>query len=332
MNHLQPPPPLHCLTFDIEEHFQVSAFSSPMRRRHWEQFESRVAQNTDKILTLLAARGLHATFFVLGWVAERCPSVIRRIVLEGHELASHGYAHELVTSQTPVVFREDIRRAKRILEDISGQAVLGYRAPSFSITKDSLWALPILVQEGYQYDTSIFPIVHDTYGIPGAAAVLHQIQTEAGPIWELPPSTVEVAGMRVPIAGGGYFRFCPYALFRFLLGRAAQSGAPLVTYFHPWELDPEQPRMKGPLSSRIRHYTNLAKTEERLVKLVADFPFASIREAVRPIGDLYGAEGRLPHTAGAGLTHDVDCESSNRAQSSLVVGRVGPCGGGALAG
>ncbi len=278
---------LHCLTFDIEEHFQVSAFASPMRRRHWDQFESRVAANTDKILAMLAGRGLHATFFVLGWVAERCPSVIQRIVLEGHEIASHGYAHELVTAQPPDTFREDVRKAKVVLEDLCGRPVIGYRAPSFSITKDSLWALPILVQEGYRYDTSVFPIIHDTYGIPGAVASLHRIETDSGGLWELPPSTVEVGGVRLPIAGGGYFRFCPYPVFRLLLRRAERLGQPLVTYFHPWELDPEQPRMKGPWLARLRHYTNLCKTEERLIRLLADFRFGAIRDAILPIRTLY---------------------------------------------
>lgn len=291
--------PVHCLTFDIEEHFQVSAFSSPMRRRHWDQFESRVAQNTEKILAMLAARDLRATFFVLGWVAEKYPSLVRRIVDDGHELASHGYAHELVTSQTQEVFREDIRKAKCILEDISGQPVFGYRAPSFSITKDSLWALQILVEEGYRYDTSVFPVVHDTYGIPGAAPHVHQLETEGGPLWELPPSTVELGRVRIPVAGGGYFRFCPYFLFKRLLRKSAQSGDPLVTYFHPWELDPFQPRMNGPLLSRVRHYTNLSRTEGRLVRLLDDFSFGAIREVVAPIGELYGRHCSSVHTCGS---------------------------------
>lgn len=285
-------PVTHCLTFDIEEHFQVSAFSSPMRRRHWDQFESRVVANTEKILAMLAARGLSATFFVLGWVAEKHPALVRRIVGDGHELASHGYAHELVTSQTQNVFREDVRKAKSILEDISGQAVLGYRAPSFSITKDSLWALQILVEEGYQYDTSVFPVIHDTYGIPGAAPHVHQLETGAGPLWELPPSTVEIGKMRVPVAGGGYFRFCPYAIFRALLRQAAQSDHSLIMYFHPWELDPTQPRMNGPLLSRMRHYTNLSKTEGRLARLLSDFSFGAIRDVISPIAELTGRVGR----------------------------------------
>lgn len=284
----------HCLTFDIEEHFQVSAFASPMRRRHWDQFESRVERNTDKILAMLACRGLHATFFILGWVAEQCPNMVRRIVLEGHEVASHGYGHELVTSQTPQEFREDVRKAKAILEDLTGRVVVGYRAPSFSITKNSLWALPILVEQGYRYDTSVFPIVHDTYGIPGSQPGLHQISTERGALWELPPSTVEVGSVRVPVAGGGYFRICPYPLFRALLRKAERTGIPLVTYFHPWELDPEQPKMRGSLLSRFRHYTNLRKTEGRLLRLLEDFRFGAIRDVIPEIRELYQESAHTP--------------------------------------
>ena len=191
--------PRHSLSFDVEEHFQVSAFESPMRRRHWEQFESRVESNTDKLLGLLNQRGVHATFFVLGWVAERYPSLVRRIASSGHEVASHGYAHELITAQTPVAFREDIRKAKGILEGILQQPVLGYRAPSFSITKDTMWAIQILIEEGYVYDSSIFPVVHDRYGVPSANPQVHQLSTPAGILWEAPPSTVKYLGLRLPI-------------------------------------------------------------------------------------------------------------------------------------
>ena len=187
--------PVHCLSFDIEEHFQVSAFESPMRRQNWDHFESRVERNTEKILELIELRGLRATFFILGWVAERCPKLVRRIFAGGHEIASHGYSHELVTSQTPQEFREDVRKTKAILEDLTGQHVYGYRAPSFSITKNSVWALSILCEEGYGYDTSIVPIIHDRYGIPNALSIVHQVRTESGIIWEIPPSTVSICGM-----------------------------------------------------------------------------------------------------------------------------------------
>lgn len=270
----------HGLSFDIEEHFQVSAFESPMRRRHWDSFESRVERNTDIILKLLEEKGYKATFFILGWVAERNPRLVRKLVANGHEVASHGYGHELITAQTPAIFREDVRKAKQIIEDAAGVLVHGYRAPSFSITADTQWALPILVEEGYRYDSSVFPVLHDRYGMPGANPVCHQIATAAGALWELPPSTIGILGVRVPVAGGGYFRVFPYALLRILLKRIEMEGRPLVVYLHPWELDPTQPRMQGPLLSRVRHYLNLTKTEQRLRTLLSDFEFGPLREMV----------------------------------------------------
>lgn len=273
-------PSRHCLSFDIEEHFQVSAFESPMRRRHWDGFESRVERNTDTILRILDGKRYKATFFVLGWVAERNPQLVRKLVAEGHEVASHGYGHELITAQTPGLFREDVRRAKQIIEDAAGVPVYGYRAPSFSITAETRWALPILVEEGYLYDSSVFPVIHDRYGIPGANPICHQIDTASGALWELPPSTVSILGVRVPVAGGGYFRVFPYALLRVMLRMVEADGQPLVVYLHPWELDLSQPRMQGPLLSRFRHYLNLTKTEERLKALLNDFEFGPLREMV----------------------------------------------------
>lgn len=270
----------HCLSFDIEEHFQVSGFASPSRRRNWDIFESRVERNTDRILSLLDKRKFKATFFVLGWVAERNPGLVRKLVAQGHEVASHGYGHELITSQTPDVFREDVRKAKRILEDLTGAPVHGYRAPSFSITAETQWALPILVEEGYRYDSSVFPVVHDRYGMPGANPRVHQIVTVSGKLWELPPSTVKMGGVRVPVAGGGYFRLFPYPVLRWMLRRIEADGQPLVVYLHPWELDPAQPRMQGPLLSRFRHYLNLNKTEGRLTSLLNDFVFGPLAAVV----------------------------------------------------
>lgn len=269
----------HCLSFDVEEHFQVSAFESPMRRRHWDQYESRVEANTEKLLELLGNRRVRATFFVLGWVAERYSSLIRRIASAGHEIASHGYAHELITAQTPAAFRDDIRKAKGILENILSQQVLGYRAPSFSITKDTMWATQILVEEGYVYDSSIFPVLHDRYGVPSANPDVHQLLTSSGLLWEVPPSTVKCLGVRVPVAGGGYFRLYPYPLLRTLLRKLETEGSSLVMYMHPWEFDPNQPRMEGSIVSRLRHYVNLDKTELRLRALLQDFSFSSIQEA-----------------------------------------------------
>lgn len=277
--------PTHALSFDVEEHFQVSAFWSDSRRQQWDRLESRVEANTRKIAELLANQGTTATFFILGWVAERHPMLVKILAAEGHEIASHGYGHELITGQTPEQFREDVRKAKGILEGLISQPVMGYRAPSFSITRATQWALPILVQEGYTYDASVFPIVHDRYGIPGANPHCHQLQTEAGPIWEVPPSTYTIMGLRLPVAGGGYFRLIPYPLLRLLLKRIEGAGYPLVMYLHPWELDPTQPRMAGSQFSKFRHYNNLDKTEGRLIRLMNDFRFGPICEMIRPIAD-----------------------------------------------
>ncbi len=288
--------PVHCLSFDVEEHFQVSAFWSETRRQQWGQLESRVSRNTEKILELLAQRDVCATFFVLGWVAEHCPGLVRTIVTQGHELASHGYGHELITTQTPARFRNDVRRAKQILEDISGKRVYGYRAPSFSITKDTKWAIPILIEEGYTYDSSIFPILHDRYGLPDAAPTIHLLRGEAGCIWEVPPSSVSVLGMQVPVAGGGYFRLYPYPLLRSMLKRIEKTGHPLVIYLHPWELDPDQPRMDGPWLSRFRHYLNLHKTQHRLCSLLDDFCFNAIQKVLEPMtGAFSDSHTVMPH-------------------------------------
>lgn len=283
---------VHCLSFDVEEHFQVSAFETPLRRQNWGHYESRVERNTDKILEFIECRGVRATFFILGWVAERCPRLVRRIASGGHEIASHGYSHELVTSQSPQRFREDIRKTKAMLESLTGQLVFGYRAPSFSITKDSLWALSILSEEGYAYDTSIVPIFHDRYGMPKAPSVVHQVRTESGIIWEIPPSTVSICGVRIPIGGGGYFRIFPYGLFRALFRKAEVTDAPLVTYFHPWEVDPDQPRMEGSWLSRFRHYTNLHRTQERLSRFLTDFAFAPIKEVITPVREIYACAAK----------------------------------------
>jgi len=273
----------HCLSFDVEEHFQVTAFESPTRRKHWNTYESRVERNTAKVLDLLASRDIRATFFILGWVAERYPQLVKQIALAGHEVASHGYGHQLITAQTPLSFRQDIRKAKVILENLLSQNVWGYRAPSFSITNETMWAVEILVEEGYVYDSSIFPTIHDRYGIPTASPYVNQIKTQAGLIWEIPPSVAKIFGFPVPCAGGGYFRLYPYFLSRRLLRKIAQEGVPLVMYLHPWEFDPDQPRMDGSAISRARHYLNLDKTEERFVNLLNDFQFGPICESILPV-------------------------------------------------
>lgn len=208
---------------------------------------------------------------------------MQSIAAQGHEVASHGYGHELITGQTPKTFREDVRKAKGILEDTCGKRVYGYRAPSFSITKDTKWAIPVLIEEGYLYDSSIFPVLHDRYGMLDATPTIHLLHGEAGCIWEVPPSTTSILGIRLPVAGGGYFRVFPYPILRQLLKRIERAGHPLVMYLHPWELDPDQPKMQGSCLSLFRHYINLHKTEDRLRSLLEDFCFTSIREALGPV-------------------------------------------------
>jgi polysaccharide deacetylase family protein (PEP-CTERM system associated) len=212
----------------------------------------------------------------------------------GHEIASHGYGHDLVTVLTRDQFREDVKRAKSVLEDAIGRPVLGYRAPTFTITPETLWALPVLLEEGYAYDSSIFPVYHDQYGIPGANPSPHLIWTHSGTLWEVPPSTCKIGWTRIPIAGGGYFRFFPYWLMVRLMRKVEREGESLVFYLHPWEFDASQPRMTGPFRSRFRHYFNLAKTEKRFCRLIEEFSFAPIRESIPMIGQLYGSSDHDP--------------------------------------
>jgi len=270
---------LNALTVDVEDYFQVQAFADVVSPHQWESFESRVEDNTYRVLDLFAEHGLKATFFVLGWEAKRRPAMVRRIIGEGHELACHGYGHQLIYRIGPDAFRADVRRAKDLLEDISGQPVHGYRAPSYSITAQSLWALDILIEEGFHYDSSIFPIHHDTYGIPDAPSFPHMIRRDSGCIMEFPPSTLEMSAMgfkyKLPVSGGGYLRLFPVELVRRALSRIGRrERQPVVLYFHPWELDPGQPRIRAKLKSRLRHYVNLHKTEGKLRHLFASLPFA----------------------------------------------------------
>lgn len=273
-------PPVHCLTFDVEEHFQVNAFDSESRRRSWASCESRIERSTEKILALLERHRYRATFFVLGWIAERHAALIQRIAAAGHEVASHGYGHEIITRLSPDAFREDVRKAKKILEDVIGAPIRGYRAPSFTIMPDTPWALEVLAQEGYAWDSSIMPVRHDVYGWPGAEPFPHRIETPSGPLFELPPSTVSWFGTRLPVGGGGYFRVYPYALMRRWLRRIEAEGQPVIFYLHPWELDPEQPRMSGPRRSTFRHYVNLERVEGRLERLLDDFRFDTMAAAM----------------------------------------------------
>lgn len=275
--------PVHCLSFDVEEHFQVSAFWSEERRRKWDQYESRVERNTRRLEELLSRHNTKATFFVLGWVAERYPRLVKDLADEGHEIASHGFGHELVSSMNADKFRQDVQKAKQVLEDVIGKKVLGYRAPSFSIDEKTPWALSILVEEGYRYDSSLYARFHRSpFSAPDGTTYL--IETDAGKILEVPPSTMSLFGFQMPVAGGGYFRLLPYELSRWCLDRLEQRGAQLVVYLHPWELDPAQPRMAGPWSSQFRHYLNLEKTQGRLEQLLGDFRFG-------PIAEVIGASG-----------------------------------------
>lgn len=290
---------VHCLSFDVEEHFQVSAFWSEARRRQWDQLESRVEGNTKKLADMLARHDTRATFFVLGWVAERCPELVKELARAGHEIASHGYGHELVTTQTPEQFRQDVRKAKHILEDLTGQRVIGYRAPSFSITVTTSWALQVLAEEGHLYDSSVYGrFQHGSQFTNEEEGHSYEITTSAGRIWEVSPSTLSICGLNVPVAGGGYFRLLPYGASKLFLRQMEKRGAQLVMYLHPWEVDPEQPRMNGPLLSRVRHYLNLEKTEERVMSLLEDFQFGPIRDTAEPL-KMWNRDVRLlPSPAG----------------------------------
>jgi polysaccharide deacetylase family protein (PEP-CTERM system associated) len=291
---------VNAMTVDVEEHFHVSAFDGVIPRSRWSELESRVCGNTDRLLSIFDDAGVTATFFVLGCVAERYPQLVRTIASLGHEIASHGYAHRLVYDQTPAAFREDVRRAKQLLESAAGLPVLGYRAPSYSVTPRSLWALDILIEEGYSYDASIFPIRHDRYGIPLSPRHAYVVRRSGGTMFEAPASTARWAGLNVPVAGGGYFRLLPYWWTRWGIRRInCVEGRAAIFYMHPWEIDPDQPRLPAPALSRFRHYRNLHRAETRLKQLLRDFRFASIA-AVRWDVDAREAavgeyEPRLPY-------------------------------------
>ena len=266
------------MTVDVEDYFQVSAFEAHIARNQWDGLPHRVEQNTLRILDLFETHQVKATFFTLAWVAERYPQLIRRIVAGGHELASHGYEHTRVTEQTPEQFRQDLKISRQILEDIGGQAVIGYRAASYSITAKNLWALEILEAEGYKYSSSIYPVKHDLYGIPDAPRFAFRPDNAPG-LLEIPISTLPVFGRNMPCGGGGFFRLYPYPVskwaYRFINGREKQSG---IFYFHPWEIDAEQPRQQNlPIKTRFRHYLNLGRMQNRLDNLLRDFAWDTMR-------------------------------------------------------
>ena len=267
------------LTIDVEDYFQVSAFEDIIRPADWDGMEHRVVRNTEKVLAILAEFDTKATFFIVGWVAEKFPHLVRAVHAQGHTIGCHSYWHRKVYDLSPEEFREDTIRGKSILEDIIGEHVLGYRAPSYSITQKSLWALDILKDLGFTYDSSIFPIHHDTYGIPGSPRFAYR---HPNGLLEYPISTVRMLGGNLPISGGGYFRLFPYGFSRFFLrslNRTEQQ--PFVFYLHPWEVDPDQPRMRqARWLSRFRHYNNLDATAARLRRLLSDFSFAPLPVSV----------------------------------------------------
>lgn len=276
---------VNAFSVDVEDYFQVSLFESAVDRRQWDSMESRVETNTDRLLELFDTSRVKATFFLLGWIAERNPELVRRIHGQGHELAVHGYDHTLVTNQSPDQFREDVRRSKGIVEDLAGYSVIGYRAPSYSIVEETRWALEILSEEGFRYDSSIFPIHHDRYGIPDSPRypwlIFNGNEGSQPPMWEFPISTVRIFGTNLPFVGGGYLRQFPMAFVRWGMRRVnRKESQPVMIYIHPWEIDPDQPRQAVGTLTRLRHYRNLDKAEERLLGLFEEFRFTTVREVL----------------------------------------------------
>ena len=270
----------NALTIDVEDYFQVSAFEERISRDQWASMAPRVENNTQRLLALFAEKDAKATFFMLGWVAERFPGLVRQMVAEGHEIASHGMMHQRASSQTEAEFRADIRDSKAMLEDLAGIEVMGYRAPSFSFTKQNLWVYNVLLEEGYRYSSSVYPVVHDHYGIPDAPRFRYQ---PVEGVDEIPLSTLTFFGKNMPISGGGYFRLYPYWLTRWMIRQFnTENASPYVFYLHPWEIDPEQPRMEGlSTKTRFRHYLNLDKVEQRIRTMLQEFDWSSM-------ADLYG--------------------------------------------
>ena len=276
----------NALTIDVEDYYHVAALAPSISRNSWDERESRVVDNTRKLLAIFEEFDVRATFFVLGWVAERHPHLVKEIAACGHEIGSHGFSHRVVYEQSPEEFREETRRSKDLLENLIGSEVLGYRAASFSITSKSLWALDILVELEFAYDSSIFPVRHDRYGIPDAERAPHRISTpKERSIAEWPLSTAQVLGCRLPLAGGGYFRLLPYWFSRWGLASInTRERRPFIFYLHPWEIDPAQPRVPAGWLSRFRHYTNLEKCEERLRRLLHEFRFSTARDGLEQLG------------------------------------------------
>ena len=279
------------LTIDVEDYFHVAALAKSIDPEDWDSISPRVTRNSYQLLDLFDEKNVKATHFVLGWVAERFPKLIREIANRGHEVASHGYSHQLVYTQSPALFEREARDSKDLLEDIIGKPVQGYRAASYSITRQSLWALDILAELGFIYDSSIFPITHDRYGITGSPEFPHILETpNKSTLVEYPLSTFRVMGQSIPVAGGGYFRLYPYWLSRFFYRKINQHSDPFVFYLHPWEIDPAQPRVKASLLSEFRHYNNLDKGYQRLSRLLTDFRFTTMHEKLDELGMFDGAK------------------------------------------
>ena len=288
------------LTFDVEEYFHAEAFAGVVRPEDWPTFGSRVVDATERLLDILDYADVRATFFVLGWVAERQPGLVQEIHARGHELACHGYSHQMISRLTPQEFADDVKRAKKVIEDISGTRVIGYRAPTFSVTRQTLWSLEVLMEAGFRYDSSIFPIVHDRYGIPDAPRFAHRIPIFVNRIpivgngcamAELPLSTLSIFGQRLPVAGGGYFRLLPYGLTRLAIRHLNKvERQPAVVYLHPWEFDRQQPRLSVGRLTRLRHSINIDKTEGKLCRLLADFRFAPAAQVLAETGVLVDGE------------------------------------------
>ena len=291
--HRRPERPQHIFSVDVEEHFQVSAFEGVVPREAWAHQPSRVEANTERILELMEAASAIGTFFVLGWVADRCPALVRRIASAGHEIGSHSWWHHRVLTLTPEAFRREVRDSKARLEDLSGTPVEGFRAPSFSIVPGIEWAFDVLIEEGYRYDSSVFPIRRPGYGYPGAPLHPYRIERSRGSLDEYPLATLEVAGLRLPAAGGGYLRQFPLAVIRAAFRQAERQGRPGMFYIHPWEVDPDQPRLPVGMLTRMRHYRGLGQTAERLTRMLKWFSFTSVRGWVasrEPSADRVGHE------------------------------------------
>jgi len=269
---------LNILTIDVEDYFQVENFKNVISFSDWPRYEIRVERNTDKILNILSSKGVKATFFVLGWIAQKFPQLIKRIHNAGHEIATHSYKHQLIYTQTPEEFKEDLKVSKGVLEDIIQEKVYGFRAPSYSITIKSKWALDILMEEGFEYDSSLFPIHHDKGGLPEAGRYPYKIRENGCYMWEFPISTVRIMGQNLPFSGGGYFRLLPYNIIKGAINRISKENQPTIVYLHPWEFDKEQPRIKTNVLSMFRHYVNISKTEDKLNRLLDDFKFTSVKD------------------------------------------------------